>query len=370
MRLPVRCRLSLLGWMLCALLPGLGQASELPPYRPHAHPAQLERRVSGYTRPWRSLHLAAEVAARVRDVRVDVGDRITSDQQPVIVLDDSATQLAVAAAEAAVAQAQAQAAQAAAQVALRQREAAFQQQEEQRIADLVEQGRVSGREHDAARFTAEAAALQVVAAIAAQRVAEAGVETARADVARVRDRLARHQLEAPAGWTVVARHLHPGSLVAAGGPVLELVDLSRLEVVLHLDAAELAALRALPAPVLHIGREGVAVAARLDFIDPRFDPTTRRHRVALHLDAGRLAEHGLAALGGQRAELALVVASPEAGLLIPLAYVFTRHERRLVRDGAGREWPLTVLRSDARHLLVSAAGLPEDLVLVAPGPER
>ena len=365
-----RCRLSWLGCAMLCLGPGVGLASEPPPYRPHAHPARLERQISGYTRPWRSLHLAAEVAARAVAVRVDVGDRITADQQPVIVLDDSATRLAVVAAEAAVAQAQAQAAQAEAQVAVQRREAAFQQQEEHRIIALVDDGRISGRERDAARFAAETSALQVAAAAAAQQVAEAGVETARAAVARVRDQLARHQVQAPAGWTVVARHLHPGSLVAPGAPLLELVDLSRLDVVLHLDEAELAALKTHTEPMVHVGREHVVVPARLVFIDPRFDPVSRRHRVELALDAAALEALGLEALGGQRAVLNLTVASPEAGLLIPLAYVFTRHERRLVRDTEGREWPLTVLRSDANHLLVSAAGWPEDLVLVAPGSER
>ena len=360
--------------MVCSLAlvvaAGVTQAVELPPYRPHDHPARLERRIGGYTRPWRSLHLAAEVAARAVDVRVDVGERISNAEEAVIVLDDAMARLALSTAEAALAQAHSQVAQAAAQVQLREREAAFQQQEEQRIAALVAEGRVSGRDHDAARFAHEAAVLQVKAAQAVHAVAEAGVVVAQAEVARLQDQVARHRLTAPAGWTVVARHLHPGSLVAPGTPLLELVDLGRLDVVLHLDAAELAALRAHDEPMLGIGREAVAVPVRLAFVDPRFDPGTRRHRVELALTATALAERGLEVLGGQRAELVLTVASPEAGLLIPQGYVFTRHERRLVRDAAGREWPLTLLRSDARHLLVSAAGLPEDLTVVAPDRER
>ena len=192
------------------------------------------------------------------------------------------------------------------------------------------------------------------AAQAATAVAQAKLELARAD-----DHLARHRVPAPAGWLVSARLVEPGTLVAAGTPLLRVVDTGTLVIDLPLSVEEFAAMRAAPALEVrfprHAGRTATATLARFD---PDFDPVTRKRRVALDLPGSAAPE----AIGGLEAVLAVTMPDPSGALLVPIGYLGATSPR--VRLSGGGELPVTVVRRERDFAVILPGSLPADAVLV------
>ncbi len=331
-------------------------------WAPYAHPATVQRTLTAFTRPWRSMIVAAEVSARVDAVAADRGETVPGDV-PLVELESERARLALA--EAAARHRQAIAAVAVAEQALAQAERArdHQRREADRLEALHNQGGLPERERDAARFARDAAEIGVAQAQAELARSQAARALAATAVDRAEDHLARHRITAPAGWTISERHVHPGSLATAGAPLLELVDLGRLHLPLSLSPAELAALRASAPVTLRLAGADEPLQARIALVDPRFDATTRKQRVELVLEAAALAAAGVDPTGGLRAEIDLHLAAGELALRIPHAFVRRRLEQYFVRDTTGAEHAIIPLRSDDDGVIVAAGSLPPEIVL-------
>ncbi len=345
-------------WALGALA---APAAEAPStWRPSEHPAQIERSITGFTRPRRAMMVASEVPGRITAVAVEVGQRVSPDQAAAVVSIDSA-QAVIARDQARSAVAAAEQAAAVAALAIRsaEAEAALRERSAARTKALADDGKLSAEELDSAVTTA------ALARLAAQRtevqVAQAAtaVAQARLDLVRAEDLLARHQVPAPSGWLVSARQVEPGAMVAAGTPMLRVVDTTTLVVELHLSTEELAALRALPELSLRFPRHGGRrVPAQLARLDAEFDPLTRKRRIELDLVGAAAPE----AVGGL--EVALDFTMPDAGgaVLVPLAFLVGPGAQR-VRLQDGSEHPVTVVRRDASTATILLGSLPPDAVL-------
>ena len=228
------------------------------------------------------VDLAARITARVDALHVKKGDAVRKDQV-LISLDCSDTQAALAGAEArlAAAHAQASAAFASADASSRSREAsaavesaaraqaaalASQRDAAQRQASRLEalasdvalsnrdQVRASaeGLGHQVAAAQAQAAASQEQqrAATAAQRAAgaqataaEASVRVAESEAVRARLLAGECTIHAPRDGLVAELPHETGELVAAGQPLVRLVDLSEVKATFYLPNAELSAIR-------------------------------------------------------------------------------------------------------------------------------
>jgi len=210
------------------------------------------------------IDVATRIAGRVKEIRVREGDFVTAGQ--VVALMDTETleaqrrqaQAELQRAQSAVATARSQLKQresekAAAEAAVKQREAELEAAEKRaaRSSALAATGAASRQEADDDRARARAAAAALSAAQAQVAAAEAAViatrtqvtgaqsavGAARATVERIEADIADSILRAPRDGRVQYIVARTGEVVAAGGRVLNLVDLSDVYMTFFLPTA-------------------------------------------------------------------------------------------------------------------------------------
>jgi len=199
------------------------------------------------------IAIASKISGRIDEILVNEGDfveagqllaRINPDALQADLAKAKAQQLQsstqVASAESAVAQRQSERAALEAALNQRQAELAAATKREQRTDSLVSTGAVSqqqAEDNQTAVATAKAAFASVQAQLDASaatiRAAETQVEAAKANlvaanaaVARIEVDLKETELTAPKAGRIQYRVLQPGEIVAAGGRVLNLIDLT------------------------------------------------------------------------------------------------------------------------------------------------
>ena len=220
--------------------------------------------------------LGATLPARVRSLKVDVGDAVRAGQV-LAELDPVDLDERLRAQEAAHRRAQAN---------LRETQARkdFAAEQARRYADLL-----------AARSTSEEAARAKQQELAS---AEAQLAAAREEVRRleseqaaVRAQRSNWRLVAASDGVVTARDAEPGSTVLAGQTVLELIDPQSLWINVRLDQAQAAGLaRDLPARVALRSHRGQLLDARVLRVEPKADAITEEMlaKVVLHQSPPRL----------------------------------------------------------------------------------
>ena len=348
----MRCFLSVVVILSCVANGSLAGAEH---WRPSEHPASLERELTTFTRPRRTLVVAAEVGGRLMTLRGEVGERIADG--PVAVIDDAGARFsrdsALASLEVAV---QAELA-AIANAEAAKVETSFRGREVDRLVSLGESA--SGGQLDHARHSARVAELAELASQASRRQAASQLVVATTTRDRILDDLARYRVSAPTGWTILKRHSEEGSVISAGQPLLTVGDCRTLSLDLLVDDYELAALRSGKSIEAHF-RQGGTAAAVLARVASEVESGSRRRRVELDLPGEQAPE----AVGGLEVAIALSLPDPAHGVLIPLAALRTAGERPLVKLESGREIPVTVLRRRGGFAVVPASDLPAEAVVV------
>jgi len=346
---------------------------------------------NGTLQPVRSVNIGSELSGTVREVLVDVNDRVQRGQV-LVVLDTAKLQDQVNSARAALASAQAQVVQADASA----REAQAQ------LARLEELARLSGgkmpsaAELDAARATLERAQ-------AAQATARATVEQARAALSTNETNLAKASIRSPIHGVVLARNVDPGNAVAASLQAVTLLtiaqDLRRLKLDVAVDEADVGVVReGLPATFTvsaYPRRRYPATVGRVAFGATKTDnvvtytATLDVDNQDLSLRPGMTATANIRAV--ERKDVLLVPntalrftpsepAPPGSGgglasLLTPKPPSIGRKTVRLdnrggprqiwiLRDGKPQAVPVTVGISDGRLSEVSGEGLSEGLPVI------
>jgi len=187
------------------------------------------------------VQIAAKYPGRVEKVLVEEGDLVTAGQ--VIARMDTRDVLA----QLGEAQAQllsAQSAEGEAQSALKARDAdrLLSQQELTRISKLHKKGFASSQLLDKARAGMDAAEAMYQAAQATLRRSIAGIDAAQATIKRVQAAVDDSTLVAPRSGRVQYKLIQPGEVVAAGTPIVTLLDLSDVYMTIFLPAADAGAL--------------------------------------------------------------------------------------------------------------------------------
>lgn len=239
--------------------------------------------VSGGLEAVRSAVLKAKVAAEVQALTVREGERVRSGQ---LVGHLDATEFNWR-----LRQAQDQAAAAQAQLDIARRTLANNQA-------LVAQGFISRHALDTAASTAAGAAASLQAAQAATELARKAVRDS--------------ELRAPIAGLVAQRLVQPGERVAVDARLLEIVDLSRLELEAAVAPQDVLALRVGQAAQVRIDGLAEPVAARVARINPAAQTGTRSVMAYLELDPVPGLRQGLFA----RARIELQRAS---ALVVPLS---------------------------------------------------
>lgn len=260
-------------------------------------------------------YISAKRAGRIAEVLVDEGDTVEAGQV-VARLDTEELEAAVREAQAKIAQAQAQRrvaiadkSYAGAQVSVRQADHRYAQSTYSRSQGLVKTGAVSEQEAEVDLARRSATGAEVVGAQAQVAQAQSKVEAADAEVLAGRAQVERLQAEirdavlvAPIRGRVERRLAEPGEVLASGGRVLSILDLSDVFMYIFLPT-EVAGKVALgsDARIVLDAAPNNPIRARVSFVSPeaQFTPKTVEtaeerfnltFRVKLQIDKSRLRE--------------------------------------------------------------------------------
>jgi len=171
------------------------------------------------------VHVATVYAGRVEEVTAREGDMVSAGDV-LARMDSAELEAGIARAMADVAQAQQGVAEANAEIAQRRSQLTFAQQELDRAEYLVERGHIAEGTADQRVSARDAAQAALDVARAHLAAAERAVEAAEAEVRRLEVRLDDTVLVAPISGRVQYRLAEPGEVLAAGGKVVTLLDLT------------------------------------------------------------------------------------------------------------------------------------------------
>lgn len=179
--------------------------------------------------------VAAKLAGRVSEVLVKEGQ--TVDAGAVVArMDTSELQAQLAGGEAQVRRAEKAMAEAEAAIVQRDAERVLARQEHERAATLKERGYGTEQQLDLRHSQLNVAEAAYRAAMAGREEALATADAARADVARIRSLLDDSVLKAPRRGRVEYKLVQSGEVVAAGAPIVTLLDLSDVYMTVFLPA--------------------------------------------------------------------------------------------------------------------------------------
>lgn len=243
------------------------------------------------------IDVASKTGGRLESVAVREGDDVSAGQ--VVALMDVRAQEAElkisdaqieqahasrAAAVAAVAQRQSEAATAGAVVSQRQSQLALAEKDIERTQRLVDKGFISTQKLDvdqtnkqsaldaqkAASSQLRGAYSSIDAARAAVKQAEAAIEAAEARSARIRVDLQDAQLVAPADGRVLYRLAEPGEVLAAGGKVLTLLDITDVYMTIFLPTSQAGRVAiGTEARIVLDVRPDISIPASVSFVSPQ-----------------------------------------------------------------------------------------------------
>ena len=153
-----------------------------------------------------------------------------------------------------------------------------------------------------------------------------------AEIRRVQDRLAKSRILAPFAGLVVREHTEIGQWVNEGGPVVEMVDLSRVQVEVPLPERYVQNVRVGDSvSALFDALPGVEASGRILSIVAQADPAARTFPIKVEIS-----NKDLAFKSGMVARVTLFIGLPYQAVLVPKDALVLRGANKfifLVQDG-------------------------------------
>lgn len=248
------------------------------------------------------IYVSTKYPGRIKDVLVNEGDTVEAGQI-LARMDTSALEAQLREAEAKIAEATDSLAVANAQIGVRQANFNYAQRQYARSRELVPRGAVSEQEAeiDSASMLASRAELTGARAQAVQ--AGSTIEATKAEADRLRAELADSVLVAPIRGRIETRLSEPGEVLAAGGRVYSLVDLSDVYMYVFLPESVTGKVKiGSEARIVLDAAPQYPIRSYVSFVSPmaQFTPKTvetaeERHnltfRVKLQIDKQRLRQY-------------------------------------------------------------------------------
>jgi HlyD family secretion protein len=182
------------------------------------------------------VQIATKLPGRVVEIRADEGDLVEAGAV-LARMDDAELQAQLRGAKAQADRALHAKMQVQATIAQRQSERALAQQEYQRALILHDKGYFPTEKLDQRRSELNVAEAGYNAALAGLDDAAAAIDVAEAEVVRLESLIADTVLKAPVSGRVQYRLAQPGEVMAAGSPVLTLLDLTDVYMTVFLPAS-------------------------------------------------------------------------------------------------------------------------------------
>ena len=232
-----RKRLTVVGWVAGALVLGVFAWQYLQP------PALPPGIASGNGRlEATEVDLTTKFAGRLAEVHVKEGDPVTKDQV-LVRMDVRELKAELRQAMAHVKQAQKQRAAATAVIAQRRSEVTLAEKNLARSRDLYENRNISLERLQRSETSVQTAQAALAAAEAQEAHAAAAIEAAKARAETVRTRIEDSTLTTPISGRVLYRLAEPGEVLAAGGKVVTVLDLSDVYMTIFLPTVQAGRLR-------------------------------------------------------------------------------------------------------------------------------
>ena len=292
--------------------------------------AQKKVELKGYTRSQTRMTLAAEVAGKVLKVNYDVGDVI--QKAPFLQIDTTFIDFQIQSTELSLENLLIAKARAGSNVTYRAKEF--------RRMDRLHKG------DRATEVTRDAAAEQLDQARFELQSRKVELKTIQNQLAELKERRRRHTVMAPPGWYLIERMVEPGEIISAGTPLAKVADYTRLVVPLYVAAEELSAIQAKPAP-FPVTLDKQTAKARLRWINPEFNETTRKRQIELSIS-----EFQGAMIGGLTVRLSLSIAAQ--GFMVPKAAITSRYENPTIElKATGEKIPVVVVGENGGQVLIA-----------------
>lgn len=184
------------------------------------------------------IQVATKYAGRVAEVLVNEGDMVEAGQV-LARMDIGELRSALAAARASIAQAQENVIVARAQIVQRESELRYAVQELARAQALVAKGHISEQQADQKRTDRDTAKAALEAAEAHLASNQRAVEAAEAQAELIQTQIDDSTLTAPRAGRVQYRLAEPGEVLASGGRVITLLDLTDVYMTIFLPTAQI-----------------------------------------------------------------------------------------------------------------------------------
>ncbi|MEQ8356315.1 MAG: efflux RND transporter periplasmic adaptor subunit [Kiloniellaceae bacterium] len=184
------------------------------------------------------VHVATKYAGRVVEVLVNEGDLVEAGQV-LARMDTAELRAELAGAKATTAQTRENVIEARAQIIQRASELKFAEQELTRAETLVAKGHISEQQADQRRTDRDTAQAALDAARARLASTQAAVEAALAQAERIEAQITESTLTAPRAGRVQYRLTEPGEVLASGGRVVTLLDLTDVYMTIFLPTAQI-----------------------------------------------------------------------------------------------------------------------------------
>ena len=247
----------------------------------------------------KQIDIATKYPGRIKTVLADEGDTVDAGRV-VATMDTEPLEAQLRAAEAQIVEAQDNRRTALAEVAVKRSELAYADKQYKRSKELVVRGAVSEQERDIDLSRLEVARSALLGAQAQAVRTQSAIDAATAVAERLKAEIKDSVLRAPVRGRIQERTAEPGEVLAGGGKVLTLVDLSDVYMYVFLPekVAGKVALGAEARIILDAAPE-YPIKAVVSYVSStaQFTPKTveteeERHnltfRVKLQLDANRL----------------------------------------------------------------------------------
>jgi RND family efflux transporter MFP subunit len=298
--------------------------------------------VGGVVMARMTAQLTARIAAELREIKVEPGDRVRKGEI-LAVLDDRDLAAERARAQASVTAAQSGAVSAEAERQSAEARVVLARTTQKRMEQLREKNSATPQELD--RTTAELEMAEAGARAAGARLAEASASVSAAQAAGRAAEVAASfsSIAAPFDGLVTNRLLEPGNMASPGVPILtiETTDGFRLEV--QVDAARAGSVKIGDTAAIELEDHGVAdtIAGRVVEVARAIDPAAHAFVVKIQLPAGVAVRSGVFARARFQSGMRKALAVPASAIVrrgqLSLVFIVDtgRHARmRAVTAGA------------------------------------